>query len=126
MAGVDLIPVVDYEICHTNVQLGDGGLDGVWDTPAVPPEPTEEERMAFQDRMNKTVVEEDDGVDTAIVPWHRDSYPFVCVVMLSRAEFMTGGETEMQRGDGTTMKVRSPQMVSIWPKVVVGFPDVDE
>ena len=117
---------MDYEICHTNVQLGDGGLDGVWDTPAVPPEPTEEERMAFQDRMNKTVVEEDDGVDTAIVPWHRDSYPFVCVVMLSRAEFMTGGETEMQRGDGTTMKVRSPQMVSIWPKVVVGFPDVDE
>lgn len=29
LAGVDLIPVLDHEICHTNVQLGSEGLDGV-------------------------------------------------------------------------------------------------
>jgi hypothetical protein len=108
IAGIDLVPVVDYEICHTNVQLGDGGLDGVWDTPAVPPEPTEEERRGFEERKG---VGENEEVEKAIVPWHRDSHPFVCVVMLSNAEFMTDGETELQKGDGTTMKVRSPQMV---------------
>ena len=108
IAGIDLVPVVDYEICHTNVQLGDGGLDSVWDTPAVPPEPTEEERRGFEERRG---VGENEEVEKAIVPWHRDSHPFVCVVMLSNAAFMTGGETELQKGDGTTMKVRSPQMV---------------
>ena len=30
IAGVDLVPVIDYEICHTNVQVGEGGLDEVW------------------------------------------------------------------------------------------------
>jgi hypothetical protein len=95
------------------VQLGDGGLDGVWETPAVPPEPTEGERIGFEERMNGNWVEKEGNVEEAIVPWHRDSHPFVCVVMLSNAEFMTDGETEMQKGDGTTMKVRSPQMVSM-------------
>lgn len=82
----------------------------MWDTPAIPPEPTEEEKRGFEERVNGNVVEKEENVDEAIVPWHRDSHPFVCVVMLSNAEFMTDGETEMQKGDGTTMKVRSPQM----------------
>ena len=100
--------MVNYEICHTNVQLGDKGLDGAWDTPAVPPEPTEEERQGFEEQQG---VGQNEEVEKAIVPWHRDSHPFVCVVMLSNAEFMTDGETELQKGDGSTMKVRSPQMV---------------
>jgi len=29
VAGVDLVPVVDYEICHTNVQIGPGGIDAL-------------------------------------------------------------------------------------------------
>jgi len=33
-------------------------------------------------------------------------------VMLSDAQHMTDGETELMKGDGTTMKVRSPGMVS--------------
>lgn len=116
IAGVDLVPVVDYEICHTNVQLGDGGLDGVWDTPVVPPEPSEEERLGFEEGKRKRegegeVDDGDDDLEKAIVSWHRDSHPFVCVVMLSNSEFMTDGETELQKGDGTTMKVRAPQMV---------------
>ncbi|KAJ5215215.1 uncharacterized protein N7498_001622 [Penicillium cinerascens] len=68
LAGVDLIPVLDQEICHTNMQLGPEGLEG-----------------------------------------HRDSYPFICVVMLSDTSTMTDGETEMQKGDGSTVKVRSPE-----------------
>jgi len=31
--------------------------------------------------------------------------------MLSDARHMTGGETELMKGDGTTLKVKAPQMV---------------
>lgn len=101
LAGVDLIPVFDHEICHTNVQLGPKGLDGVRDTPVDPPGvPEEYKRNQSGEQKRKPVV-----------PWHRDSYPFVCVVMLSDTSSMTDGETEMQKGDGSTVKVRSPSMV---------------
>ena len=110
--GVDLVPVVDYEICRTNVQLGDSGLEGVWSTPIVPPELSEEERLEFEKRLTEGLSEPDDGdSEKVIVGWHRGSHPFVCVVMLSNSEHMTDGETEMQKGDGSTMKVRAPQMV---------------
>ena len=109
LAGVDLVPVMDYEICHTNVQLGPGGLEDVKNTPVVPPEAPSESDQEGNDRGGKTPV----------VPWHRDSHPFVCVVMLSDAKHMTGGETEIQRGDGTTTKVRSPQMAS---NILTGTP----
>ncbi len=36
----------------------------------------------------------------------------MCVVMLSDARHMTGGETELMKGDGSTLKVKAPQMVS--------------
>lgn len=42
---------------------------------------------------------------------HRDSHPFVCVVMLSDASHMVGGETELECGDGSSVKVKAPQMV---------------
>ena len=116
IAGVDLVPVLDYEICHTNVQLGDKGLEGVWDTPAVPPLPSEEERAVWEAREKEEAKGTGgNGDGEAIVSWHRDSHPFVCVVMLSNSEYMTDGETEMQKGDGTTMKVRAPQMVGLAP-----------
>ncbi|KAI9373540.1 hypothetical protein BJX61DRAFT_533106 [Aspergillus egyptiacus] len=90
IAGVDLVPALDYEISHTNVQLGPEGLDGVRNTPK-------------QEVTDQT---------KPIIEWHRDSHPFVCVVMLSDAKHMSGGETEIMKGDGTTMKVRAPQMGS--------------
>lgn len=43
--------------------------------------------------------------------WHRDSYPFVCVTMLSDCTGMVGGETAMRMGNGEVMKVRGPSMV---------------
>lgn len=47
-----------------------------------------------------------------VVDWHFDSYPFVCVLMLSDATDMLGGETGIKTGSGEMMKVRGPQMVS--------------
>lgn len=106
LAGVDLIPVLDHEICHTNVQLGPDGLDGVRYTPVDPPGPPAEYKESQKDEAEKA---------KPVVPWHRDSYPFVCVVMLSDTSSMTDGETEMQKGDGSTVKVRSPNMVGSSP-----------
>jgi hypothetical protein len=49
--------------------------------------------------------------DDAIVGWHRDSYPFVCVLMMSDTTGMVGGETALRTGNGEIKKVRGPQKV---------------
>jgi hypothetical protein len=109
IAGVDLVPAMNYEICHTNIQLGDDGLDGVRATPIIPPKVS----LADTTENGKEVTDNADaGYDSAIVKWHKDSHPFVCVVMLSDARNMEGGETVLMGGDGKKMKVRAPQMVS--------------
>jgi len=121
LAGVDLIPVFDYDICHVDVQMPPGGKKAVKDTPIKPPMATEEAMQAFQARESGELSKRDSETDLdrtsekTIVPWHKDSYPFVLVVMLSDAQHMTDGETELMKGDGTTMKVRSPGMVSNLP-----------
>ena len=63
--------------------------------------------------------QEDEGIDGCqpedekpVVDWHTDSYPFVCVLMMSDCSEMIGGETALRKGDGSTMKVRGPTMVS--------------
>lgn len=40
------------------------------------------------------------GGESALLPWHYDSYPWVCVAMVSDTTDMVGGETVIQRGDG--------------------------
>jgi hypothetical protein len=110
-AGVDLVPAMDYEICHTNVQLGPAGLEGVKATPVEPPEATETAIQQFEQAKPK---KEATSQEKPIIEWHKDSHPFVCVVMLSDARFMEGGETELQCGDGTTLKVKAPQMVRVY------------
>lgn len=108
IAGVDLIPAMDYEISHTNIQLGPEGLDGARRTPVEPPEATEEAIKKQQQEPKNDIVTDQTA---PIVEWHRDSHPWVCVVMLSDARYMVGGETELMKGDGTTLKVKAPQMV---------------
>jgi hypothetical protein len=49
--------------------------------------------------------------DDAIVGWHRDSYPFVCVLMMSDTTNMVGGETALRTGTGEIKKVRGPSKV---------------
>lgn len=88
IAGVDLVPIIDYEIGHINIAI-----------PGKSQEYNEEEMIADDD--NK-----------AVVDWHKDSYPFVCVLMMSDTTDMEGGETALRTGTGEIMKVRGPEMVS--------------
>lgn len=93
IAGIDLIPAMDFEIAHINLSV------------------------QTQDSMEKELreyreVDPADDDEGAIVGWHTDSYPFVCVTMLSDCSQMIGGETALRTGSGEIMKVRGPGMVS--------------
>ena len=87
IAGVELVPVMDYEIGHINMSVPGAKI-----------------------KCNKEApVTEDD--EEAIVGWHRDSYPFVCVLMMSDTTGMVGGETALRTGTGEIKKVRGPSKV---------------
>ncbi|KAF9771048.1 hypothetical protein IL306_011325 [Fusarium sp. DS 682] len=45
--------------------------------------------------------------------WHYDSFPSVCVTMLSDCSVMKGGETAVLKGDGEVLKVRGPTMGTV-------------
>lgn len=96
IAGVDLVPAMDFEIGHVNLSVH-----------------SEEEKTralaAVEEKAASGVSWED---DSPIVDWHTDSYPFVCVTMLSDCTDMIGGETALRTGDGNVVKVRGPQTVS--------------
>ena len=103
IAGVDLVPQMDFEIAHINISISEG-------------DPAEEVKDALEEKAHR---EADEGVsgcpwedDAPIVDWHTDSYPFVCVTMLSDCTNMIGGETALRTGSGEIMKVRGPDMVS--------------
>ncbi|ODV95753.1 hypothetical protein PACTADRAFT_49209 [Pachysolen tannophilus NRRL Y-2460] len=44
----------------------------------------------------------------AIVGWHKDSYPFVCVLMLSDTETSIGTETLLKKGNGEIIGTPNP------------------
>ncbi|KAI9701427.1 MAG: hypothetical protein M1820_006518 [Bogoriella megaspora] len=101
IAGVDVIPVINHEIGHVNFSVK-----------------SEAEAKAEVDDINraKSTYESDEGIsgcpwedDKPVVGWHNDSYPFVCVLMLSDCTNMVGGETALMTGHGEMMKVRGPQ-----------------
>lgn len=92
IAGIDLIPAMDLDISHIN--LSSRSSENV-------------DEAALSADGND---DQDDDMD-ALVGWHTDSYPFVCVVMLSDCSRMIGGETALRTGTGRIMKVRGPQMV---------------
>ncbi len=102
IAGVELVTEMDFEIAHINISVKSEKQKA-------------EELEAF---MDKKLTEDDEGIagcpwedDKPIVDWHTDSYPFVCVTMLSDCTSMIGGETALRTGDGEVVKVRGPQMV---------------
>ena len=104
IAGIELVHVVDFEIAHINLSTKSE-------------KQRQEEMAALEDRK---LYEEDEGIagcpwedDKPIVDWHRDSYPFVCVTMLSDCTSMQGGETALRTGDGNIMKVRGPGKVIV-------------
>ena len=74
------------------------------------------ERAAIE--REKVSYTEDEGIagctsedDKPVVGWHNDSYPFVCVTMLSDCTDMVGGETALRKPNGEVLKVRGPEMV---------------
>ena len=97
---------MDFEIAHINISMSSE-------------EDKETVVKVMQERAHR---EADEGVsgcpweaeenDKPIVDWHTDSYPFVCVTMLSDCSNMLGGETALRKGNGEIMKVRGPAMVS--------------
>ena len=102
IAGVELVTEMDFEIAHINISVKSEKQKA-------------EELEAFVD---KKLTEDDEGIagcpwedDKPIVDWHTDSYPFVCVTMLSDCTNMIGGETALRTGDGEVVKVRGPEMV---------------
>ena len=104
-AGVDLMPAYDYEVASTNVQLGPRGIAGLYDTPAEPPQHEAPEA----DNPSKAAAADEPKRDP-IIGWHRDAHPFVCVLMLSDARHMKGGETAYRRADGSVDYIKAPQM----------------
>ncbi|KAH8693614.1 hypothetical protein BGW36DRAFT_345295 [Talaromyces proteolyticus] len=99
IAGIDLVPVMDWEIAHINISIQSEG----------------EQAKALEVAQRDA----DEGVaacpledDHPILDWHTDSYPFVCVTMLSDCTNMIGGETALRKGNGGIVKVRGPQMGS--------------
>lgn len=93
MAGVELEVVMDYEIAHVNLVMKSD-------------EKARNEQISAKRRVSMSA--NDDDVP-AVVGWHNDSYPFVCVLMLSDTEMMIGGETLLKTGAGTIMKTPDPK-----------------
>ncbi|MCJ1404692.1 hypothetical protein MMC11_007918 [Xylographa trunciseda] len=101
IAGIDLVTEMDFEIGHINISVKSETQK-------------EEELRAYAEKAS---ADADEGIagcpwedDKPIVDWHTDSYPFVCVTMLSDCTNMIGGETALRTGNGDILKVRGPQM----------------
>ncbi|QIX00116.1 hypothetical protein AMS68_005633 [Peltaster fructicola] len=90
VAGVDLVPVMDYEIGHINISV-------------------KSEEQAIAERNSASQVKQSDD-SSPVVGWHKDSYPFVCVTMLSDCTNMIGGETVIRTENGQAMRIRGPSM----------------
>ncbi|PKX93056.1 uncharacterized protein P174DRAFT_373107 [Aspergillus novofumigatus IBT 16806] len=103
IAGLDLVPVMDYEIGHINISV-QSEEDKAKFLAAV----AEKKSQEAGKNVSDSAWEDKDP----IVDWHTDGYHFVCVVMLSDCEDMIGGETELRKGNGETIKIRGPQMGS--------------
>ncbi|GAM44045.1 hypothetical protein TCE0_060r19354 [Talaromyces pinophilus] len=102
--GVPLDVIMPTEIGHTNIQVEGTTVSEM--TKKLKVEPTAEKvELTVEERAYDPLKDA-----SAIIPWHYDSYPYVCVLMLSETEGMIGGETYIKKGDGTAQKVEGPQI----------------
>lgn len=101
ISGVELEVIMDYEIAHVNM-----GLKSKEDVAT--------ESEVIMAARTRALSGESDGEDIpAIVGWHRDSYPFVCVLMLSDTSEMIGGETSLRLGGdkkGKVVSIEGPKL----------------
>ncbi|KAL2672639.1 hypothetical protein Neosp_013352 [[Neocosmospora] mangrovei] len=89
VAGVEVIPAFDFDIANINISVSDD---------------TNAEISIGENKLR-------DGADNdnlSSVAWHYDSFPFVCVVMMSDCTGMVGGETAVRKPNGEVIKVRGP------------------
>jgi hypothetical protein len=94
---------MNLEIAHVNISVK--SVQAAQDElNAIEPETNES-----PERPNKARRLDDD--DKPVVGWHRDSYPFVCVTMLSDCTNMVGGETALRTANNEVLKVRGPEKV---------------
>lgn len=61
---------------------------------------------------SSTIAEISSEPETSAFAWHYDSFPFVCVTMLSDCSGMVSGETAIRTPSGKIKKIRGPAMVS--------------
>lgn len=106
MAGIQLTPVFDYEIAHANVAYKDKAE-----------RENDKARIAYRNAHPESVAE-DYKNGQAVLGWHFDSYPFVCVLMLSDTKEMIGGETVIHSDTGDVSRVNDPQKG--WATVLQG------
>ncbi|KAI3293871.1 hypothetical protein DTO002I6_4817 [Penicillium roqueforti] len=102
--GVPLEVVMPTEIGHTNIQVEGTTIAEMASNLKAEPA-VEKLELSLEDRTYDPLKDA-----SAIIPWHYDSYPYVCVLMLSDTEGMIGGETYIKKGDGEVQKVESPQI----------------
>ncbi|KAG5422200.1 hypothetical protein I9W82_001295 [Candida metapsilosis] len=93
MAGVDLEIVIDFEIAHANISMK---TSEEADAEVAKHEETRKEELPADANIPSPSSSGDDI--RAVVGWHHDSYPFVCVLMLSDTTNMIGGETSLRMG----------------------------
>ncbi|KAJ5218533.1 uncharacterized protein N7498_000632 [Penicillium cinerascens] len=86
VAGIDLVPSIDFEIANINISIRD-------------------EKANVEHSIDLMSDQE-----LPAVAWHYDSFPFVCVTMLSDCTGMVGGETALRKPNGEILKVRGPAM----------------
>lgn len=98
VAGIDLVPSIDFEIANINISINDQTI----------PLTQNEDRPLRDD-------------DLPAVAWHYDSFPFVCVTMLSDCTGMVGGETPIKKPNGEIMKVRGPAEVCVRTQLLYRF-----
>lgn len=104
-AGVPLSIVMPTEIAHTNIQTSGDGIEEMKAELRAEPDntkvPLTEEQKAYHPLK---------AASGSIFPWHYDSYPYVCIIMLSDTDGMLGGQTFIKGGDGVAQEVPGPQL----------------
>lgn len=106
MAGINLTPIFDYEIAHANVAVKDEAQQAA-----------DQAKIAYR-QSHPESASEDYKTGQAVLSWHFDSYPFVCVLMLSDTSKMVGGETIIHSDSGEISRVNDPKKG--WATVLQG------
>lgn len=123
IAGLPLKPVMDYELGVCNVQVITPALTLKYSWSASSAHFIKHATTKISTRnckhhlhvllsrsYSQFQVPDTRGDDESVLvdDWHKDSYPYVAIVMLSDPRPGLGGEMVIQRGDGTVLPIAFP------------------